>query len=153
MINSEIALLNSLHTFKGTVRQSLSVNRPLEWWILESIVELSPCLFYVAIGKVSVWERYNLPHDFQTQYKAESMLAPNQWETSLQSNAVSHWFGANLESVLQYLIGHIAWQLFPPPLHMCHLLLSRVTAIHLKFGQPRTKPACQRSSNALQWPG
>ena len=29
------------------------------------------------------------------------MLAPNQWKTSLQSNAVSHWLGANLESALQ----------------------------------------------------
>ena len=27
-------------------------------------------------------------------------LAPNKWETSLQSNAVSHWLGANLDSVL-----------------------------------------------------
>ena len=28
----------------------------------------------------------------------DSRLAPSQWETSLQSNAVSHWLGANLES-------------------------------------------------------
>ena len=27
-------------------------------------------------------------------------LAPSQWETSLQSNAVSHWLGTNLESAL-----------------------------------------------------
>ena len=26
---------------------------------------------------------------------------PSQWETSLQSNAVSHWLGANLESTLE----------------------------------------------------
>ena len=30
----------------------------------------------------------------------DSRLAPIQWETSLQSNAVSHWLGANLESAL-----------------------------------------------------
>ena len=29
--------------------------------------------------------------------RAHSRLAPSQWETSLQSNAVSHWPGANLE--------------------------------------------------------
>ena len=29
------------------------------------------------------------------------MFAPSQWETSLQSNAISHWLGTNLESVLQ----------------------------------------------------
>ena len=27
-------------------------------------------------------------------------FAPSQWETSFQSNAVSHWLGANLESAL-----------------------------------------------------
>ena len=31
------------------------------------------------------------------------MLAPSQWKTSLHSNAVSHWLGANLESTLQYI--------------------------------------------------
>ena len=33
-------------------------------------------------------------------FRADSRLAPRQWETSLQSNAVSHWLGANLESAL-----------------------------------------------------
>ena len=32
--------------------------------------------------------------------RADSRLAPSQWETSLQSNAVSHWLGANLQSAL-----------------------------------------------------
>ena len=31
---------------------------------------------------------------------ADSRLAPSQWETSLQSNGVSHWLVANLESAL-----------------------------------------------------
>ena len=33
-------------------------------------------------------------------YRADSRPAPSQWETLLQSNAVSHWLGANLESAL-----------------------------------------------------
>ena len=33
-------------------------------------------------------------------YRADSRLEPSQWETSLQSNPVSHWLGANLELVL-----------------------------------------------------
>ena len=36
-------------------------------------------------------------------YRFEKLLwwlVPSQWETSLQSNAVSHWLGANLESAL-----------------------------------------------------
>ena len=34
--------------------------------------------------------------------RADSRLAPSQWQTSLQSNAVSHWLDANLESALLY---------------------------------------------------
>ena len=33
-------------------------------------------------------------------FKADSRFVPSQWETSLQSNAVSHWLGANLESAM-----------------------------------------------------
>ena len=37
----------------------------------------------------------------QTYYiRADSRLAPSQWERSLQSNAAFHWLGANLESAL-----------------------------------------------------
>ena len=32
--------------------------------------------------------------------RAESRIAPRQWETWLQSDAVSNWLGANLESAL-----------------------------------------------------
>ena len=35
-------------------------------------------------------------------FRAVSRFAPSQWETSLQSNAVSHWLGANLESTSQW---------------------------------------------------
>ena len=37
---------------------------------------------------------------FTSLYRADSRFAPSHWETSLQSNAVSHWLGANLESAL-----------------------------------------------------
>ena len=33
--------------------------------------------------------------------RVDSRLAPSQWETSLQSKAVAHWLGANLESALK----------------------------------------------------
>ena len=32
--------------------------------------------------------------------RADYRLAPSQWETSFQGNAVSHWLGADLESAL-----------------------------------------------------
>ena len=33
-------------------------------------------------------------------HRADFRFALSQWETSLQSNAVSHWLGANIESAL-----------------------------------------------------
>ena len=46
---------------------------------------------------------------------ADSRLAPSQWETSLQSNAVSHWLGANLESALPAQIARFIWPTWGPP--------------------------------------
>ena len=34
---------------------------------------------------------------------SNSGLVPSQWETSLPSNAISHWLGANLEATLQLM--------------------------------------------------
>ena len=36
-------------------------------------------------------------------FRTDSRFAPSQWEMSLQSNAVSHWLGANLKSALIFL--------------------------------------------------
>ena len=36
--------------------------------------------------------------------RADSRFVPSQWETSLQSNTVSHWLGTNLESALLYTV-------------------------------------------------
>ena len=43
----------------------------------------------------------------QRIYRANSRLARSQWETSIQSNAVSHWLGASLESSLSLLTQQI----------------------------------------------
>ena len=45
-------------------------------------------------------------------HTADSRLAPSQWETSLQRNAVSHWLGANLESALWLSFMHRFFYLF-----------------------------------------
>ena len=45
------------------------------------------------------WRRNRIPKYHQDS-RADSRLVPSQWETSLQSNAVSHWLGASLESGL-----------------------------------------------------
>ena len=39
---------------------------------------------------------------------ADSRFAPSQWETSLQSNTVSHWLGAKLGSALKWITWN--WQ-------------------------------------------
>ena len=39
-------------------------------------------------------------HIKQKVNKANSMFAPIQWETSIQTNTISYWLGANLESSL-----------------------------------------------------
>ena len=36
--------------------------------------------------------------------RADSRSPPSQWEMSLQSNAVSHWLGANLESAMYHAL-------------------------------------------------
>ena len=36
-------------------------------------------------------------------HRDDSRLRPSQWETSLQSNTVSRWLGANLESALWHI--------------------------------------------------
>ena len=49
----------------------------------------SQCVNYCHPGATSSWWLW--------VSRADSRLAPSQWETSLQCNAVSHWLGANLE--------------------------------------------------------
>ena len=44
------------------------------------------------------WKLFLKPWYVQWHSRADSRIAPSKWETSLQSKAVSHWLGANLES-------------------------------------------------------
>ena len=75
----------------------LSVYHPIQW--LRDLTRFG-C-------KTSSTQCGNSPGRRATPYpsmhpsaRAASRLAPSQWETSLQSNAVSHWLSANLESAL-----------------------------------------------------
>ena len=43
-------------------------------------------------------------HIFATNIRADSRFVPIQWETSLRSNAISHWLGTNLESALNIVL-------------------------------------------------
>ena len=52
----------------------------------------------------SLWTRNRQPSrragSWQPYYMADTRVGPSQWETSLQSNTVSHWLGASLESAM-----------------------------------------------------
>ena len=55
-----------------------------------------------------------------SNYRADCRFAPSQWETVLFCNDVSHWLGANLDSVLYYFVAAISrhddvtkWKHFP----------------------------------------
>ena len=53
--------------------------------------------------------------------RADSRLMLSQWETSLQSNDISHWLGADLESVLNNI------QLLSGPFFICVLAVFPAT--------------------------
>ena len=56
-------------------------------------------------SRKSIWKCLHVgSHFLQASTVADSRLVPSQWETSLQSNAVSHWLGANLESALHTIL-------------------------------------------------
>ena len=64
--------------------------------------------------------------------RADSRLAPSQWEMALQSNAVFHWLGANLESALclyWFRWWHVTW-------------LAPDQYPHYRPGQARTVGTC-----------
>ena len=85
------------------------------------------------------------PHAYSNSLN--SRLAPNQWETSLPSNDVSHWLGANLESAL-YQTWRV-WSPWPSPVLAC----SRVPVPGPSVGRtrcPRTHDR-RRRSGPCRW--
>ena len=63
------------------------------------------CVIFTSINsshkdKIHVWRELTGTYLHCIIFRAGSRLAPSQWEASLQSNVVSHWLGANLESDL-----------------------------------------------------
>ena len=48
----------------------------------------------------SRWNMFCIVYTFVVGSRADSRSVPSQWGLSLQSNVISHWLGANLESAL-----------------------------------------------------
>ena len=65
-----------------------------------------PCLLPIITLQFQVWGA-NLVQGMI--YRADSRFAASQWETSLQSNAISHWLGTNLQSALIYIIPKVIY--------------------------------------------
>ena len=57
-------------------------------------------LLKIMYGIFFRYHRICISMCFPGHYRADSKLVPSQWETSLQSNTISHWLGANLKSAL-----------------------------------------------------
>ena len=62
--------------------------------------------------------------------RADSRLAPSQWETPLQSNAVSQWLGANLESALAMLCYVAVYYAM-----LCYVMLRYITLRYVMTGE------------------
>ena len=80
------------------------------------------------------WTEQNL----EINGRADSRLAPRQLETSLQSNTVSHWLGANLESALNgslpqpfEVIGSLIY--FAASILFCYLLRWMFRCVGMAF--------------------
>ena len=93
------------------------VINPLNIGIYTYILNIYIYICTQALGSHTYWymDAFDSAYSF---IRANSRLAANQWETSLQSNTVSHWLGANLESALfincchlisVYWYTHICW--------------------------------------------
>ena len=104
------------------------LNEPSYFWVLrvlfatneESVIK--PNVLTLSISKMPIlsnnfifdtWQRFvSATHSKDNMLpvlcRADSRLAPSQWETSLQSNANSHWQGANLESALLWHPCHVS---------------------------------------------
>ena len=75
---------------------------PSQW---ETSLHSNTVSHWLGVNLAKVYFHTALLHWYQIHFllvcgiRADSRLAPSQWETSLQSNAVSHWLGANLAKV------------------------------------------------------
>ena len=87
------------------------------FFIPMGIKDWFPVLWFPVIWK-SYYQEFNMAAGTGSQFliligvqkhtpnyyhcRANFKIAPSQWETSLQSNTISHWLGANLESSLHW---------------------------------------------------
>ena len=81
------------------MRSSAIHSRVMFTWIL-NVADNPQVVFEIYTFEITATSPRKQWVTIQSIPRADSRLAPCQWETALQSNAVSHWLGANLESAL-----------------------------------------------------
>ena len=69
------------------------LNTWLQWNGQRQLQDETRNISVLGVGVPYIWSLMVLQ-------RADYRLAPSHWETSLQSNVVSHWLGTNLESAL-----------------------------------------------------
>ena len=79
------------------IHQGWDITR-LEWWCIGTRG--------VDIREASLQQEIIF---IKSLIRADSRFAPNQWETALRCNAISHWLGASLESALSHWLGWGVW--------------------------------------------
>ena len=131
----------AMHCFSFVVRLNELLNKQSSFKLFEMLWHLRDITVMIAKYNGVIYMKYQLTDSCvkllhkDTKgalrcisedhiFRADSRLVPSQWVTSLQSNAISHWLGTNLESAL-YIdksgLGQVmAW---------CHLAL-RTIVLH-----------------------
>ena len=77
----------------------LKIRRPLGRLIFNMGIAI-PGKTVFLIETAPWWPDNTKSHGISRHGRADSRLASSQWEMLLQSNAISHWLGTNLESAL-----------------------------------------------------
>ena len=82
---------------------------------------------------------FEISYWYDSHIRVDSRFAPSRWETPLQSNGVSHWLGANLQSALHTIqrFQIILWRAESKRnttsvlMHWSYIFDSTITAIHI----------------------
>ena len=83
---------------KNKNKQTLVLNKAADWFKHSLVINYYRLFLWIR------WCHLIMDHLQITwcDSRADSRFVPNQWETLLQSHAVSHWLGTNLESALHF---------------------------------------------------
>ena len=70
------------------------------WWLTNAVISRRFMWVILATHQIESIATCNLAMgvDVTCIFRADSKLVPSHWEMSLQSNALSHWLGSNLDS-------------------------------------------------------